>query len=129
MLASCIAHDVNNRLWPILLYTELLESSPAIDERSKQMLHDMQHAARALGELVQQVLVISQRRERVLELVPVAEIAIGIANILRSSAAQGITIKTAIDVDVGTVLGDAGVITRQVRPKHFSTSALSSLKS
>ena len=127
MLASCIAHDVNNRLWPILLYTELLESSPAIDERSKQMLHDMQHAARALGELVQQVLVISQRRDRVLELVPVAEVAIGIANILRSSAAQGITIKTAIDVDVGTVLGDAGSFHQALM--NLATNAISAIQS
>ncbi len=108
MLAAGIAHDFNNLLWPITLYGEMLVTNPELDGRSKRMLLDMQQSARAMGEVVQQVLAISRRRDRVLELVPVAEIAIGVTEILRRTVSRSISITSAIDADVGTVIGDAG---------------------
>lgn len=114
MLAAGIAKDFNNLLWPILLYTEMLERSVQLDGRMQQMLKDIRTAARSASELVQQVLAISRRRERVIEIVPLAATLRSAADLLARSAPASVELSIEIDPDIGEVLGDADSIQQVV---------------
>jgi CheY-like chemotaxis protein/putative methionine-R-sulfoxide reductase with GAF domain len=105
-LASGIAHDFNNLLWPVLLYSEILERGSGFDDRARQMLRDMRRSATRASELVQQVFAVSRSRDRVLQVVDVAEIAIEVAATARRSAPTAVHIVSTIDSDAGHVLGD-----------------------
>lgn len=105
-LASGIAHDFNNLLWPILLYSDMLERAPGIDERTRHMLRDMRGSASRASELVQQMFAISRARDRVLEVVDVAEITIETAATVRRSAPTSVQIVSRVDTETGHVLGD-----------------------
>jgi signal transduction histidine kinase/ActR/RegA family two-component response regulator len=114
MLAAGIAKDFNNLLWPILLYTEILERSVPLDGRMQQMLKDIRTAARSASELVQQVLAISRRRDRVLEIVDVASTLGALVELLQRSAPASVEVVARIDADAGSVLGDADSIKQAV---------------
>jgi len=109
-LASGIAHDFNNLLWPILLYSDMLERSPGMDERTRHMLRDMRASASRASELVQQMFAISRARDRVLEVVDIAEIAVETAATVRRTAPTSVQIVAKIDTETGHVLGDEASI-------------------
>ena len=106
-LASGLAKDFNNLLWPILLYTEMLERSPGLDARTLQMLSEIRSSARQVSGLVQQVLALSQSRERFDEPIPVAPIVVAVGELLRRSAPSILDIAIEVTPDVGDILGDA----------------------
>ncbi|MBI1303132.1 MAG: response regulator [Phycisphaera sp.] len=110
MLASGLARDFNNVLWPIILYTEMLDSGVALDARMRQMLHEIQSSARAASDIVQQVLALSLPRDRAVELVPVPRIAEECAAILARTVPATVSLETAIESDAGSVLADGGAI-------------------
>jgi|GEM_PF-1254967 len=114
MLAAGIAKDFNNLLWPILLYTEMLERSVQLDGRMQQMLKDIRTAARSASELVHQVLSISRRRERHVEIVPIAQALRSVTDLLGRSAPASVDFAVEIDPEVGAVLGDADSIQQAV---------------
>ncbi|MEY3142434.1 MAG: hypothetical protein RLY21_927 [Planctomycetota bacterium] len=114
MLAEGIAKDFNNLLWPILLYTEMLERSVQLDGRMQQMLKDIRTAARSASELVQQVLAISRRRERVIEIVPLAKTLRSAVELLKRSAPAAVELSVEIDPDLGEVLGEADSIQQMI---------------
>ena len=105
-LASGVAQDFSQQLWPILLYTEMLERSPGLDDRARHVLAEMRVAARRASELVEQVLAISRQRDRLIDLVHVAEIAIEVSHELRKGAPDSVEMTTSIDPDSGCILGD-----------------------
>ena len=41
MMASHIAHEFNNYLTPVLIYSELLENDDTISEENRQMIHEI----------------------------------------------------------------------------------------
>jgi CheY-like chemotaxis protein len=105
-LALGVAQDFSQQLWPILLYTEMLERSPGLDDRARQVLGEMRVAARRASELVEQVLAISRQRDRLIDLVHVADIAIEVSHHVRNGAPNSFSITTSIDADSGCILGD-----------------------
>lgn len=125
-LASGIAHEFNGLLWPIVLYSEMLERTPDMDERSRGMLRDMQQAARRAGELVQQVLALARRRDRVLELVNVADVVGSVGQVAARMAPPGVEVHSAIDPEAGHILGDAGAFHEATM--HLVTNALEAMQ-
>ena len=105
-LASGIAHEFNNLLWPVLLYSEILERGGEVNDRARQMLRDMRRSATRASELVQQVFAVSRSRDRVLQVVDVPELAVEVAATVRRSAPTSLRIVSTIDSDAGHVLGD-----------------------
>lgn len=126
VLASGIAHDFNNMLWPIMLYSEMLERAEGLDERAVQMLREMQQAARRASELVQQVLSISRRRDRALELVHAAEVAIDATRLVSRGLPRDVRLETDIDVDAGHLLGDAASLHQAI--VHLLTNAIEAME-
>ncbi len=71
-MASGIAHDINNAISPVALYTEsLLESEPGLSTRARQYLETIQHAIEDVAQTVSRMKEFYRQREPQLTLVPV----------------------------------------------------------
>ena len=71
-MASGIAHDINNAISPIALYTEsLLESEPGLSTRARQYLETIQHAIEDVAQTVSRMKEFYRQREPQLTLTPV----------------------------------------------------------
>ncbi len=71
-MASGIAHDINNAISPIMLYTEsLLEQEPGLSERARQSLTTIQQAVSDVAETVARMREFYRQREAQSELQPV----------------------------------------------------------
>lgn len=71
-MASGIAHDINNAISPITLYTEsLLEREPGLSERARNYLQTIQRAIGDVAETVTRMREFYRQREQQLSLAPV----------------------------------------------------------
>jgi signal transduction histidine kinase/ActR/RegA family two-component response regulator len=71
-MASGIAHDINNAISPITLYTEsLLESEPNLSPRTRECLVTIQHAVEDVAATVARLREFYRQREPQLMLAPV----------------------------------------------------------
>lgn len=70
-MASGIAHDINNAISPIVLYTDLLlEGEPNLSERARGFLETIQHAINDVGQTVGRMREFYRQREVQLDLEP-----------------------------------------------------------
>ncbi len=68
-MSSGIAHDINNAISPIMLYTDsLLEKEPDLSERAKQSLRTIQQAVSDVAETVTRMREFYRQRESQTEL-------------------------------------------------------------
>lgn len=71
-MASGIAHDINNAISPVALYTEsLLEREPGLSERAREQLTIIQRSVEDVAETVSRMREFYRQREPQLTLVPV----------------------------------------------------------
>jgi signal transduction histidine kinase/ActR/RegA family two-component response regulator len=71
-MASGIAHDINNAISPIALYTEtLLEKEPNLSERARSYLKVTQHAIEDVAQTITRMREFYRQREAELTLAPV----------------------------------------------------------
>jgi signal transduction histidine kinase/ActR/RegA family two-component response regulator/HAMP domain-containing protein len=71
-MASGIAHDINNAISPIALYTEsLLENEPGLSARARDYLSTIQHAIEDVSHTVARMREFYRQREQQLTLTPV----------------------------------------------------------
>lgn len=71
-MASGIAHDINNAISPVMLYTEsLLENEPGLSQRARQWLETMQRAVEDVAQTVSRMKEFYRQREPQLTLAPV----------------------------------------------------------
>jgi signal transduction histidine kinase/ActR/RegA family two-component response regulator/HAMP domain-containing protein len=71
-MASGIAHDINNAISPIALYTEsLLEREPNLSPRTREYLETIQHAIDDVAQTVSRMKEFYRQRETQLTLMPV----------------------------------------------------------
>jgi signal transduction histidine kinase/ActR/RegA family two-component response regulator len=71
-MSSGIAHDINNAISPIMLYTDsLLEKEPGLSDRARQSLRTIQQAVSDVAETVTRMREFSRQREAQTELTPV----------------------------------------------------------
>jgi len=71
-MASGIAHDINNAISPIALYTEtLLEKEPNLSERARRYLQVTQHAIEDVAQTITRMREFYRQREEQLTLAPV----------------------------------------------------------
>ncbi|HEY1171745.1 MAG TPA: ATP-binding protein [Verrucomicrobiae bacterium] len=71
-MASGIAHDINNAISPVALYTEsLLEREPNLSERARDYLTTIQHAIEDVSHTVARMREFYRQRETELTLLPV----------------------------------------------------------
>ena len=71
-MASGIAHDINNAISPIALYTEsLLENEPGLSARARDYLETIQHAIEDVAQTVSRMKEFYRQPEPLLTLMPV----------------------------------------------------------
>lgn len=71
-MASGIAHDINNAISPVTLYTEsLLETEPNLSTRARNYLTTIQHAMDDVAQTVSRMREFYRQREAQLSLLPV----------------------------------------------------------
>ncbi len=71
-MASGIAHDINNAISPVALYTEsLLENEPGLSTRARDYLGTIQHAIEDVAQTVSRMKEFYRQREPQLTLAPV----------------------------------------------------------
>jgi signal transduction histidine kinase/FixJ family two-component response regulator/HAMP domain-containing protein len=71
-MASGIAHDINNAISPISLYTEaLLDHEPTLSERAREYLRTIQRSIADVGQTVTRMREFYRRRDQTTELAPV----------------------------------------------------------
>ena len=61
MMASHIAHEFNNYLTPVLIYTDLLENDPEISEENREMVKEMTHSVDRAAALSKELLAFSRQ--------------------------------------------------------------------
>ncbi len=72
-MASGIAHDINNAISPVALYTEsLLEKEPGLSDRARNYLKTIQHAIDDVAETVSRMREFYRQREPQFATAPVA---------------------------------------------------------
>ncbi len=109
-LAGGIAHDFNNILTIILGYAGLLSVEMASDANEKQLLslNEIQKAAEKAAALTSQLLAFSRKevtRTRIIDINPVIS---HLERMLHRLIGEDITLKMALQPDLGCVLADPG---------------------
>ena len=114
-MASGIAHDINNAISPIGLYTEsLLETEPNLSVRARDYLQTIQHAIEDVAQTVARMKEFYRQRETQLTLSPVQmnKLVDQVINLTRARwndmpQQRGLTVRleTELASDLPTVLG------------------------
>ena len=108
ILASGIAHDLNNLLTPILGIAQLLPLKyPDLDNISLQMLKLLETNAIRGGNLVGQILLFTRGSETEHTIVLVSQLIEDIKQIVQQTFPKYIDINTEIAQDIGIVVGDS----------------------
>lgn len=104
--AGCIAHDLNNFIYPVIINTELLLEDEALDSSTKEILQQTLSAACRQRDLVKQILFFSRRSEPNQVSIRIAHLLEEALGFLRSSIPSTIEIRRRIDAPSDTIMGD-----------------------
>ena len=105
-LAGGVAHEFNNRLVPIVSYTELvLETLPEGSE-DRDRLEQVLVAAEASQDLIRQILTFSRDRPTKTEPINLQEAVEAAIDLLRPTLSSNIRVEARLDDPAGTVMAD-----------------------
>ena len=105
-LAGGIAHDFNNLLTVILGNSELLLTSPELNERSIADVEEIKRAAEKGASLTEKLLILSRRKLPKKENVNLNDVVIGMKGILTRTMGEDVELVLELDKDVGLVRTD-----------------------
>jgi len=105
ILASGIAHDMNNVLTPILLAAKLLRMHET-DPTSRKYLDTIESSARRGAEMTQQVLLFARGADVQRRPVQIAPLFIELDSLLKETLAPSIELNTVCPDDMWPVMGD-----------------------
>ena len=105
-LAGGIAHDINNILFPIIGYTEMVRKSMADDDPQRRKLDSVLVSADRAKDLVQQILSFSRQREESRIALQIAPIVKETLRLLRASIPSTIEISQTIEMSSHQVMAD-----------------------
>jgi PAS domain S-box-containing protein len=119
-MAAGVAHDINNALSPVALYSEwLLDGEPSLSDRARKYLGIMSRAIEDVANTIGRLGEFYRQREQqlVLEAVDVSEAAKEVLELTRARwhdmpQQRGIMIETEVDLTIGlpSILGIASEI-------------------
>ncbi|MBS0396031.1 MAG: hypothetical protein JSR54_15535 [Proteobacteria bacterium] len=114
-LAGGMAHEFNNALVPIILYTELLLAEAAPDSQTRADLESVLVAARRARDIVNKVLAFSRRPEPSrLEPVALEAVVEEAVKLFRALAAPNIEVRRESAPGTPAVRADAGLLVQLV---------------
>ncbi len=123
--AGGIAHDLNNILYPIIINIEMLLDDTEEGSDIHNTLNQVLGAAYRQRDLVKQILAFSRKNEQKMRPVRVGPLLQETLSLLRSSLPSTIELRSHIDADPDTVMGDSTQIQQIVL--NLSKNAAESL--
>jgi two-component system cell cycle sensor histidine kinase/response regulator CckA len=106
ILASGIAHDINNVLTPIMLSQELLQEK-LTDDESQRLLNTIERSTQRGANLMKQVMSFSKGAEGERNFLQVAHIVSEIREMAKETFSRSIEIRTDIPKNLWAISGDA----------------------
>lgn len=107
-LASGIAHDLNNILTPILVVTQLLPMKlPHLNDDTRRILETLETSAQRGANLVKQILSFARGVEGKRVSLQLNYLLDEVTQILEQTLPKSITIRSEIDSELWSLLGDA----------------------
>jgi two-component system cell cycle sensor histidine kinase/response regulator CckA len=107
-LAGSVAHDFNNVISVINVYTDLLCRGESLTDAARQSLEEIRKATEKASGLTQQLLAFSRRQIITLEILNLNQVVSGTENLLRRLIGESIELVTSLDPDLGQLEADAG---------------------
>lgn len=105
-LAGGVAHDFNNMLQAIIGYTEIVLSSPSLDDSDRDKILEVHHAGQRAGELTRQLLAFSRRQVLHLGPLNLNLIVNNLFKMLRRLIGENIELTSFPEKDLWTVNAD-----------------------
>ena len=106
-LTGGVAHDFNNLLMAVLGSLSLLEKRLPDDPRSHKLLQNAVQGAQRGAALTQRLLAFSRRQELKPEAVDVAQLVIGMRELLERALGHGVELVTQFQAELPAALADA----------------------
>jgi signal transduction histidine kinase/CheY-like chemotaxis protein len=107
-LAGGFAHDLNNLLTPILGYADVLLEDAGPDDRRRDELLQIRHAAERARDLTGQLLAFGRRQILTLRLVDLGAVVAGFDRVLRRMVREDVRVEVHGPTSLGLVRADAG---------------------
>ena len=124
-MASGIAHELNNILYPILIYTELLLTKAEADSEEHADLSEILDCANRAGDLMSKIHMYSGQIESNKEKSDIVAIITEAMKSIRTDKSQTVTFEEQICSDKLSVLCDPAQITLVL--KHLCTNAVQAI--
>lgn len=105
-LAGGMAHELNNKLLPILTLSEMTLKNLPEESRERERLEKVVEAARQAEGIVAQVMSFSRQESPKQDLVDIRDVISGAMELLRTSLPATITIRQRLDKNVGNLWAD-----------------------
>jgi PAS domain S-box-containing protein len=105
-LAGGIAHDLNNILFPVLGYTEMLLEDISKDSPFRDDLKEIYSGALRARDLVKQILTFSRQENSEIKIIKMQTIVEEVLKLIRSTIPTTIDIKQDLQADCGSVKAD-----------------------
>ena len=109
-LAGGIAHDLNNILFPIIGYSEVLIKQYTMEAQAQSFLKIISSSALRAKDLVSQILLFSRSGEGRMDLCHLKPVALEVVKLIRSTLPASIEIKQSIDKNIELVNADPSQI-------------------
>ena len=113
-LAGGIAHDLNNLLTPVLIYTSLLSRAHDLTEKQIDMVNEIKKAGLSSKELIGQLLAFSRKQTMQFQAVDLNTIIRNIEKLLRRTIPEDIRMSVQLAENLKPVMADAIQIERIV---------------
>ena len=111
MMASHIAHEFNNYLTPVMVYTELVGDDPGISDESRDMLKETMRSVEKAADLSRELLDFSRQDSGgKLDLIDLREETVESAAMVEKLAPSKISVYTDIMKDPAMVLAREGMM-------------------
>ncbi len=106
MIASGIAHDMNNVLTPIMASLELLKQK-LTDEKSKKRISMLESSVHRGKSLMEQILLFARGQEGDMAVLDLRHIIKDIANLIEQTFPKNISVEVSIDRNVLLIMGNS----------------------
>lgn len=111
-LAGGVAHDLNNLLAPILIYTSLLSDDKTLSAPHADIIRKIEETGVRAREVIRQLLTFSRMQADEFAVVELNDVIHGIEGLLRRSVPEDIEIVFSLDPNIDNILAEKSQLER-----------------
>ncbi|MFQ3598225.1 MAG: PAS domain S-box protein [Chloroherpetonaceae bacterium] len=106
MIASGIAHDMNNVLTPIMASLEMLKQQ-LNDEKSRKRISMLESSAHRGKALMEQILLFARGQEGEMSVLDLRQVIKDIANLIEQTFPKNISVVVSVERNLSLIMGDS----------------------